>query len=92
MTATTIAPPLPVPRLQRLRWAARDGWLIAQRDVAQGVREPQMIVWGLVFENPGVPATGWLAEHAILMAVLWPLAITALTLPWAVRTFQKLSR
>jgi ABC-2 type transport system permease protein len=35
--------------LGRLRWALRDGWLVAQRDMAQWVREPQMIVWGLIF-------------------------------------------
>ncbi len=33
----------------RLRWAARDAWIVAQRDMTQWVREPQLIVWGLVF-------------------------------------------
>lgn len=33
----------------RLRWALRDGWLVAQRDMTQWVREPQMIIWGLLF-------------------------------------------
>lgn len=37
------------PVTTRARWALRDGWLIAGRDVAQWVREPQLIVWGLVF-------------------------------------------
>ena len=32
-----------------LRWALRDGWLVAQRDMTQWVREPQMIIWGLLF-------------------------------------------
>jgi hypothetical protein len=32
----------------RARRAVRDGWLVAGRDMAQWVREPQMIVWGLV--------------------------------------------
>ena len=35
--------------LVRLRWAVRDGWLVAGRDVAQWLREPQLIVWGLVY-------------------------------------------
>ena len=42
----------PIPRLvsvERLRWVLRDSWLIAQRDMAQWVREPQMIIWGLIF-------------------------------------------
>jgi ABC-2 type transport system permease protein len=45
-----------------------------------------------LFGNPGVEPTGWLADNAVLMAVLWPVAITAVTLPWAVRTYQRLSR
>ena len=48
MTATMLTAPIPT-GVGRLRWAARDSWLIAQRDMAQWVREPQMIVWGLVF-------------------------------------------
>ncbi len=47
-TAST-APAAPALSLERLRWATRDGWLIAQRDVAQWIREPQIIVWGLIF-------------------------------------------
>jgi ABC transporter DrrB family efflux protein len=35
--------------LGRFGWAARDGWLIAQRDMAHWVREPQIILWGLLF-------------------------------------------
>jgi hypothetical protein len=31
-------------------------------------------------------------EHALLMAVVWPLVITAVFLPLAVRRFQRLSR
>ena len=47
MTAATM--PAPADGLDRLRWAVRDGWLVAQRDMSQWVREPQMIVWGLLF-------------------------------------------
>jgi len=43
--STTVA----LPPTARLRWALRDGWLVAQRDMAQWVRQPQMIVWGLMF-------------------------------------------
>jgi ABC transporter DrrB family efflux protein len=45
-----------------------------------------------LFDNPGVEASGWLADNAILMAVVWPVAITVLTLPLAVRAYQRLSR
>ena len=33
----------------RLTRALRDSWLVAERDMTQWVREPQMIVWGLLF-------------------------------------------
>jgi ABC-2 type transport system permease protein len=46
----------------------------------------------LLFGNPGVTSDGWLTEHAILMAVVWPVAITAITLPLAVRAYRNLSR
>jgi ABC-2 type transport system permease protein len=48
----TLTPTLTPPRLvsfDRVRWALRDSWIIAQRDMAQWVREPQMIIWGLIF-------------------------------------------
>lgn len=46
-----------------------------------------------LFGNPGVPGAGtWIGEHAILMAIVWPAVITAVTLPLAVRAFTRLSR
>jgi ABC-2 type transport system permease protein len=45
-----------------------------------------------LFGNPGVEQSGWLADHAILLAVVLPLLIMALTLPIAVRAYQRLSR
>ena len=45
-----------------------------------------------LFGNPGVGGEGWVGEHAIGMAVVWPLVITAITLPLAVRTYHRLSR
>lgn len=44
-----------------------------------------------LFGNPAA-GTGFLADHAVLLAVVWPLLITTVTLPYAVRTFQRLSR
>ena len=46
----------------------------------------------ILFGNPGVPSDGWLNEHAIGMAVVWPVVITAVTLPLAVRAYRNLSR
>jgi ABC-2 type transport system permease protein len=45
-----------------------------------------------LFANPGVTSDGWLTDHAILMAVVWPVVITAITLPLAVRAYRNLSR
>ena len=45
-----------------------------------------------LFENPGVETSGWIADNATLMAVIWPVAITIVTLPLAVRAYQGLSR
>jgi ABC transporter DrrB family efflux protein len=45
-----------------------------------------------LFGNPGVEPSGWLADNAVAMAVVWPLVITAITLPLAVRAYQRLSR
>lgn len=45
-----------------------------------------------LFGNPGGATTGWLGEHATLLAVGWPVAVTALTLPLAVKAFRGLGR
>jgi hypothetical protein len=45
-----------------------------------------------LFGNPGVEPSGWLAEHAIVLAVVLPLAIMAVMLPIAVRAYQRLAR
>ncbi len=45
-----------------------------------------------LFGNPTGDPTGWVGEHALQLAVLWPLVITAEALPLAVRAFRKLSR
>nr|WP_078965652.1 ABC transporter permease [Streptomyces aureocirculatus] len=42
--------------------------------------------------DPGVAGTSWAAEHAMLLAVLWPVALVAVFLPLAVRRFGGLSR
>jgi ABC transporter DrrB family efflux protein len=45
-----------------------------------------------LFGNPGVDSTSWVSEHAIAMALVWPVVITAITMPLAVRAYQRLSR
>ncbi|MFC7793209.1 ABC transporter permease [Streptomyces cinereoruber] len=45
-----------------------------------------------LFGNPGAGGGSWIEQHAVLMAVVWPLALVALFLPLAVRRYQALSR
>ncbi|MFI9584509.1 ABC transporter permease [Streptomyces sp. NPDC052236] len=45
-----------------------------------------------LFGNPVAGDGSWIQEHALLMAVVWPLALTAVFLPLAVGRFQRLSR
>ncbi|MEU6959320.1 ABC transporter permease [Streptomyces chrestomyceticus] len=45
-----------------------------------------------LFGRPGTLGDSWIEQHALLMAVVWPLALTAVFLPLAVRRFQRLSR
>jgi ABC-2 type transport system permease protein len=44
------------------------------------------------FGNPGLGGTSWLAEHAIVLAIAWPLLLTAVFLPLAARAFRHLRR
>ncbi|MBE9498600.1 ABC transporter permease [Streptomyces sp. GKU 257-1] len=43
-----------------------------------------------LYGNPLPSGGSWIEEHAELMAVVWPLALTAVFLPLAVRRFQRL--
>ncbi|MFJ3162296.1 ABC transporter permease [Streptomyces kanasensis] len=45
-----------------------------------------------LFGNEVASDGSWIQEHALLMAVVWPLAITAVCLPLAVRRFRALGR
>ncbi|WP_103502824.1 MULTISPECIES: ABC transporter permease [Streptomyces] len=45
-----------------------------------------------LFGNPVPHGGSWIESNAPLMAVVWPLLITAVFLPLAVRRFQRLSR
>ena len=45
-----------------------------------------------LFGNPGVGGDSWPAEHALLLAVAWPVALIAVFAPLAVRRYRALSR
>jgi ABC-2 type transport system permease protein len=45
-----------------------------------------------LFGNPGMGGDSWPAQHATLLAVLWPLVLTAVFAPLAVRRYRKLGR
>ncbi|MFI9047917.1 ABC transporter permease [Streptomyces sp. NPDC053427] len=45
-----------------------------------------------LFGNPVTTGGSWVESHAVLMAVVWPVVITAVVLPLAVWRFQRLSR
>ncbi|ARQ69442.1 ABC transporter permease [Streptomyces marincola] len=66
------------------------GWLAAVADwnpmsaTAGAVRE--------LFGNPGWPNDSWAADHALALAVAWPLALLAVLVPLALTRFGRLSR
>jgi ABC-2 type transport system permease protein len=43
-----------------------------------------------LFGNPGWEGGGWATDHAILLAIAWPLLLTAVFLPLAVRRWRNL--
>lgn len=45
-----------------------------------------------LFGNPTWGDPSWAADHAMLIAVLWPLALIAVFMPLSVRRYQRLSR
>lgn len=45
-----------------------------------------------LFGNPGTGGDAWVTQHAVLMAVLWPLLLLAVVVPLAVWRYRRLSR
>ena len=45
-----------------------------------------------LFGNPGLGGDGWVNRHAVLLAVLWPLAMILVFAPLAVRRYRRLGR
>ena len=45
-----------------------------------------------LFGNPGLGGESWIAQNSIVMAVVWPVLLTAVFAPLAVRRYRRLSR
>ncbi len=45
-----------------------------------------------LFLNPGWQASSWINQHALLMAIVWPLLLSAVFLPLSVRRYRRLNR
>jgi ABC-2 type transport system permease protein len=45
-----------------------------------------------LFINPGWSTGSWAAEHALLLAILWPLLLIAIFLPLSVQKYRRLNR
>ena len=45
-----------------------------------------------LFGNPGIGGDSWVAQHPLLLAVVWPVVLTLIFAPLAVRRYQRLSR
>lgn len=45
-----------------------------------------------LFGNPGAGGASWVEQNAVLMAVVWPVVISLVFLPLAVRKFKQLTR
>ncbi|GLZ34143.1 transport permease protein [Lentzea sp. NBRC 105346] len=45
-----------------------------------------------LFGNPGVGGDSWAAQHAVLLAIVWPLLLVAIFWPLSVRRYRDLSR
>ncbi|MGD9892221.1 MAG: ABC transporter permease [Dehalococcoidia bacterium] len=45
-----------------------------------------------LFGNPGIEGDSWIAQSAVLMAVVWPLLLIAVFMPLSVLRFRRLSR
>jgi ABC-2 type transport system permease protein len=45
-----------------------------------------------LFGNPGLGGDSWVAQHSLLMAIVWPLLLIVIFVPLSVRRYQRLSR
>ena len=63
------------------------GWIARWNPVSSTVTAARDL-----FGNPAAVGDTWVEQHAPLMAVVWPVVITAIFLPLAVRRYRSLSR
>lgn len=45
-----------------------------------------------LFGNPGIGGESWVAQNALLLAIIWPLVLMAIFIPLSVRRYRRLSR
>jgi hypothetical protein len=45
-----------------------------------------------LFGNPGLTRGSWVSQDALALAIDWPLLITAVFLPLAIRRYRRLNR
>ncbi|MGH8775051.1 MAG: ABC transporter permease [Jiangellaceae bacterium] len=45
-----------------------------------------------LFGNPGLGGDSWVAQNSLTMAIVWPVVLTAIFAPLAVRRYRRLSR
>jgi ABC-2 type transport system permease protein len=45
-----------------------------------------------LFMNPGWQGDSWAAENALSLAIIWPILLVAIFLPFSVRKYRRLSR
>jgi ABC-2 type transport system permease protein len=66
------------------------GWLrvVAEWNPLSATVSAARQLWG----NPGIRGDSWVAQNPLLMAVVWPLVLTALFAPLAVRRYRRLDR
>ena len=77
--------------LQRIRLAGVDAGLVGA--IAEwNPMSATVAATRELFGNPGWGGESWLAQHAILMAVLWPAVLVAIFFPLSVRAYGQLSR
>lgn len=66
------------------------GWLgtVAEWNPLSATVSAARELWG----NPGLGGDSWVAQNSVLMAIVWPVLLTAIFAPLAVRKYQNLSR
>ena len=70
--------------------SARHTWMADLPLIVDELAQRWSLVVGRPFQPGGVAS--WVVQHALLLAVAWPLLILAIFVPLAVHRWQRLSR